>query len=108
MNGIPIAIIILLAGVVLIFCKSLINSASSTIESGEFSNKKIGLVGPIEVGSSQLQKVTVNYSLRGLATNWCSLNVLLLDENKNVITGSYKDLYFQPGVDEDYEDNDMR
>lgn len=88
----PIAVSIISFGVILILLRVLIGFASSEIERGEISNKG-GIIGPFEVTSSQLQVVDLEYKMNYCNSKWTTLSILLLDQNKNYLTGGEKDLY---------------
>ncbi|MFT6746597.1 MAG: hypothetical protein ACJAZ2_000938 [Glaciecola sp.] len=102
----PIAISILSTALLLLLIRIIITTLSSEVSSGEIPNKG-GVIGPFEMSSSELHRLDIDYSLKSTA-KWCSLTVLLLDENKNLVTGANKDLYFEKDYEgPTYEENDM-
>jgi hypothetical protein len=90
----PLATAILSFGVFLILFRLLIGFLSFEIESGKISNRG-GIIGPIKIESSEFHELKLNYNLRGLNSKWCAIDVLILDENKNYVSGAAKDLYYE-------------
>ena len=76
---------------------------SSEISSGNVHSNEI--IGPIEVSGKSLYKISVEHQLNRFSNNWCSLSMLLLDENKNYITGASKDLYYERDRDGSYSES---
>tara|TARA_B110000259_G_scaffold47942_1_gene55942 strand:+ start:5845 stop:6651 length:807 start_codon:yes stop_codon:yes gene_type:complete len=105
-NSFPIAISFVSTGLFLLVLWGIFGLFSTTILKGDIINKG-GIIGPIEVSSSELHDLKIDYSIKNTGSLWCSLSVLLLDENKNVITGSNKDLYYESGFYETNEDSQM-
>ena len=102
----PVALSIIGLGVLLILFRVLFASISSTVSSGEISNKGVCL-GPISMKEGALYSLSVDYSLKRTAV-WCSLTTLLLDENKNYLTGANKDLYYEKDLEGNvYQESQM-
>jgi hypothetical protein len=105
-NNFPIAISILSAGVLLLLLRIIFGSLSSDMSSGTL-NENGGLIGPFETTSSQLHSLHLKYDIKHARTRWCSVSILLLDENKNVITGANKDLYYESDSEGSYKEDRM-
>lgn len=104
----PSAIAILAVGVFLILFRLFIGVLSSEIESGNVSNQG-GTIGPLKIESSEFHELNIEYNLRGLNSKWCSLDVMILDENKNYVSGATKDVYHEvDGWGETYHEEDMK
>ncbi len=90
----PLGISLISFGIIFIFLRILIGSYSTDITNGEIANTG-GILGPFETTSPKLQALKIEYNLKGLGSKWCNLSILLLDENKNYLTGCNKDLYHE-------------
>lgn len=106
-NHFPIAVSIIAFGLILILLRILIGVSSSEITTGQASNMG-EIIGPFEIESSELQSLDIDYNLKTLGSKWCAVSVLLLDKNKNYVTGCTKDLFYERDVWGDvYEESDM-
>lgn len=103
----PPAVAILSIGVFFLFFRLFIGFLSSEIESGKISNQG-GIIGPLNIESSELHELNLTYNLRGLNSKWCALDLMVLDENKNYVSGATKDLYYEvDGWGDAYQEDAM-
>lgn len=105
----PIAITMILSAIILILVKVIVlDSFSSNIEEGKVPNIGGDIVGPIDVESSETYALEVEYDMSHVSSKWCNLTILLLDKNKNYITGCEKDLYHVIEWGDKYAEEDMK
>ena len=99
----PHVISLFAIGITIMVFRIVFATFSSEISSGNIKNNEI--IGPVEVSGTSLYKLSVEHNLNRYSNNWCSLSMLLLDENKNYITGASKDLYYERDRDGSYSES---
>ena len=99
----PHGISLILIGLSLFIFQIVVTGLSSEISSGNVHNNE--MIGPIEVSSKSLYNLSIEHDVSKYSNNWCNLSMLLLDENKNYITGASKDLYYERDRDGSYSEN---
>ena len=98
----PPAIVIIRVGIALLALRLVFGFVGWTVDSGKLNSDNI--IGPITVEVGGLYELDVEKDLSG-RNQWCSVTVLLLDSNKNYLTGGTKDLYYEKdGYNEEYRD----
>ena len=99
----PHVISLFAIGITIMVFRIVFATFSSEISSGNIKNNEI--IGPVEVSGTSLYNLSVEHNLNRYSNNWCSLSMLLLDENKNYITGASKDLYYERDRDGSYSES---
>lgn len=99
----PYCISLVLIGILLIISRILVSALSIEITSGNVHRNEI--IGPVEVREKSLYNFAVEHKLNRSSNNWCSLSILLLDENKNYISGATKDLYYERDYEGSYSES---
>jgi len=99
----PHVISLFAIGITIMVFRIVFATFSSEISSGNIKNNEI--IGPVEVNGTSLYNLSVEHNLNRYSNNWCSLSMLLLDENKNYITGASKDLYYERDRDGSYSES---
>ena len=105
-KNLPSAITILAVGILLIISQITLSSLTTQIDSGFIPNKG-GIIGPFEINNSHIQNLSLEYPVNLSRNKWCSVTVLLLDKNKNYITGCNKDLFYESTFGTVYSDTKM-
>jgi len=64
------------------------------------------IVGPFKVEKTNLYTISVHHNLR-INREWCNMKLLLLDENKNYVSGAQKDLYYERDSEGVYSESEV-